>query len=48
MHASVIFLVVGRLLKILQVMSTFLQKERRVLMRKRKKCQINSHAGILW
>ena len=47
MHARVIFLGVGGLLETLQVMSTFLQKERRVLTRKERKCRINSHTGIL-
>ena len=28
--------------------STFLQKERRVLTRKKQKCRINSLTGILW
>ena len=37
MHARIIFWGVGGLLETLYVMSTFLQKERRVLTRKRRK-----------
>ena len=37
MQARVIFLAVGGLLETLSVMSTFIQKERRVLTRKRTK-----------